>query len=574
MKPVVTKQKVLVLVIILGVYAAIVTPLIITNLQKQQQIHGHAQTVTATTPTPAVCPIPTGGGNPSDDMLIIDRSGSMNDKVGSSGTKISNAKLAATNFVNIVSQNTNNNLGLVSFATTATLNSQLTNNYSSVKTQINSLSANGNTCIQCAIDMANQEIANHGRQNVKKVIVLLTDGIANTIEGNSNKVSQQAAEQAALTAAQNTHTQQGTIIYTIGLGTDVNTSFLQQIASSTGGKYYFSPTTDQLNDIYVQVAQEIAKGSISGFVFNDANNNETFDSTEQKLSGWTIQLFANGSTTPTTVTTDSTGSFTFGSLCSGTYTLKEVLQTGWRQTLPANGGSYTINLGSGDTLTDKDFGNYLVPTPTATPKPTATPTPSPTMTPTPTPTPTTGLTTISLTIFEHGIGNSGDNTNPDEFSLSNKNPVHKQIAADIQLYNAQNQLVASGSGTLTYDPSTGSFKSGLICSGSNSFVTGNYTVKVKTSYHLRKTLPGIQTIMVGQNNDLPPVTLVAGDVNNDNAVNIVDYNALLDCYSDLAAAAACTDPTKKVATDLNDDGQVNQIDYNLFLREIATQPGE
>lgn len=31
---------------------------------------------------------------------------------------------------------------------------------------------------------------------------------------------------------------------------------------------------------------------------------------------------------------------------------------------------------------------------------------------------------------------------------------------------------------------------------------------------------------------------------------------------------------KKAAADLNDDGNVNQVDYNLFLREIATQPGQ
>lgn len=31
---------------------------------------------------------------------------------------------------------------------------------------------------------------------------------------------------------------------------------------------------------------------------------------------------------------------------------------------------------------------------------------------------------------------------------------------------------------------------------------------------------------------------------------------------------------KKAAADINDDGFVNQVDYNLFLREIATQPGQ
>jgi Mg-chelatase subunit ChlD len=668
------KKKLILLAVVLGVYTLIVTPLLIINLQKQQQTNSNADTVTWSTsqsaqttcsqagtaeinyaftntetsssqnmdvtikdsttgktvdlgqvdagqtktgtldsgintlsngtitfnlawttntsqtdqrtasynaiscqPQANVCPIPSTGGTPKDDMVIIDKSGSMDAKVGSSGTKISNAKSSASNFVDILSANTNNRVGLVTFSSTATLNSPFTTNYSSVKSQISNISTGGNTCIQCAIDTANQEIASHALQGSKRIVVLLTDGKANTIEGSTNQTDQVTAEQKALAAAQASHNANGTIFYTIGLGSDVNTSFLQQIASNTGGQYYFSATTDQLNTIYTQVAQELAKGSISGSVFNDANNNASFDSSEQKLSGWTLQLFTSGSNTPLkTITTDNTGSFIFGSLCSGTYILKEVPQTGWKQTLPANNGSYTINLGSGDTITDKNFGNYFAPTstpiPTATPKPTLTPTPMPTATTAPTP--TGAWTSISLTVFQHGIGNSGDNSNPDQFSLSNKNPLHTSIPADIQVYNVNNQLVASGAGVISYDPTTGNYKSGLICSGGNSFQTGKYNIKVKTAYHLRRLLPGIQTINVGQNNDMPAITLVAGDVNNDNQLNILDYNTLLGCYSDLAAAPACSDQTKKVASDLNDDGQVNQVDYNLFLREISTQPGQ
>jgi hypothetical protein len=216
-----------------------------------------------------------------------------------------------------------------------------------------------------------------------------------------------------------------------------------------------------------------------------------------------------------------------------------------------------------------------IPTPTLIPTSTSIPTATPTLMPTdtPKPTPTGAFTSISLTVFEHGIGHSGDNTNPNDYSFSNQNPLHASIPANIQLYNLNNQLIASGAGVLSYDSTTGSYKSGLVCSGGNSFQTGHYNVKVKTAYHLRRLLPGIQHIQVGQNNSLPQITLVAGDINNDNQLNILDYNILLGCYSDLAAAANCT-ADNKVASDLNDDGHVNQIDYNLFLREVATQPGE
>ncbi|MBI4810465.1 MAG: hypothetical protein HY800_03310, partial [Ignavibacteriales bacterium] len=43
----------------------------------------------------------------------------------------------------------------------------------------------------------------------------------------------------------------------------------------------------------------------------------------------------------------------------GTYTLSEKSQSNWDQTYPLTPGIYTIQLFSGDSLTDKNFGNYL-----------------------------------------------------------------------------------------------------------------------------------------------------------------------------------------------------------------------
>lgn len=214
------------------------------------------------------------------------------------------------------------------------------------------------------------------------------------------------------------------------------------------------------------------------------------------------------------------------------------------------------------------------PTATPTPIPTATPTPRPTatLTPTITPTPVPYSTDIALTVYQHGIWNSGDNTNPIDTNLSNKNPVHKTIKATIELFDSNNQLVVQGNGSLIYSSADGNFQ-GVINLSPNNFLTGKYYLKVKTDYHLRRRVPGVLTITAGQTNTVPPVSLITGDANNDNQLNILDYNLLLDCYSDLQAAPAC-DTNKKVATDFNDDSLVNQVDYNLFIREIATQPGE
>jgi hypothetical protein len=100
-----------------------------------------------------------------------------------------------------------------------------------------------------------------------------------------------------------------------------------------------------------------------------------------------------------------------------------------------------------------------------------------------------------------------------------------------------------------------------------------YTVAVTVKGFLRKRIPGI--IQLGGSSPiiLPELSLVTGDVDSDNRLNILDYNQITDCYSDLAPARNCIDTLKKERTDINDDGSVNQFDYNLFLRELKVQPG-
>jgi hypothetical protein len=197
---------------------------------------------------------------------------------------------------------------------------------------------------------------------------------------------------------------------------------------------------------------------------------------------------------------------------------------------------------------------------------------SPTSTPTPSTPPTAGPTSLSLTVLLHGIGNSGDNANPDNFSLSNKNPLTRTRSVTVQVLDNANKIVASTNGIVTYSSDTGNFK-GSVSLGSVSLGSGPFNVKVKENTHLRSQLAGFQNITMGTNNTLQAATLVAGDVNDDNALNILDYNLIIGCYSDLAPAVSCNTTNKKF-TDLNDDGNVNQFDYNLFIRELSVQVGQ
>ena len=189
--------------------------------------------------------------------------------------------------------------------------------------------------------------------------------------------------------------------------------------------------------------------------------------------------------------------------------------------------------------------------------------------------------TINLAVFLHGIGNSGDNKNADS-SLSNKNPLTVTKEVTVGLYSKlnSNQLIKEAKGMLSYVPvpPPGDIQLAVLSGYYDGAVTipsvpeGEYTFKVKTDKYLQKVYPGI--VSVDSSIVLDSIHLVSGDVNNDNKLDILDYNEIMDCYSDALPARACSDPTKKAMTDLTDDGKNNHFDYNLFIRELSVQFGQ
>ena len=97
--------------------------------------------------------------------------------------------------------------------------------------------------------------------------------------------------------------------------------------------------------------------SITGRVFNDLNGNGSRDTvSEYGVPSWTLQLVRVAPPGPIVfATTDANGSYTFGSLPAGTYTLSAVNPSPWLQTSPSGAGTFSITLNSGSTVTGKDF---------------------------------------------------------------------------------------------------------------------------------------------------------------------------------------------------------------------------
>ena len=158
--------------------------------------------------------------NSLDVVLCIDSSGSMewNDKD-------SLRKKVAIDFIN--SLDTDDRVAIVDFDSSAKILSELTTDKSSSINAVNKLDASGGTSLASGIGKSLNCLSNS--EDKLKFIIMLTDGNGSY----SNSLNNQAVSQNVK-------------IYTIGLGSGVATSTLQNIATATGGRYYYA---EQANDL-------------------------------------------------------------------------------------------------------------------------------------------------------------------------------------------------------------------------------------------------------------------------------------------------------------------------------------
>lgn len=202
-------------------------------------------TVQGHSPPPALQPV--------DVMLTLDVSGSM----AWQSTTMPNMQAAAKGFIDIMDQGDGQldgqvetgSIGLVSFATRATLQSPLTHDGAAVKAKIEGLTAYGVTNTAAAINLAQEQLAGAPH---KRVLILMTDGVPTSpTDGRPSPEAWQAALDAAVAAKG-----AGTEIYTIGLGQSLDEPLLREIASGAE-HYYPAPSDGDLASIFSAIARGV-----------------------------------------------------------------------------------------------------------------------------------------------------------------------------------------------------------------------------------------------------------------------------------------------------------------------------
>jgi hypothetical protein len=183
-------------------------------------------------------------GTPQDVMLVLDRSGSMG------GQRLTDLQAAANGLIDRLDEETDgvldgkigngSQVGVVSFAGTATVDAELAATTASAKSAVAALTASGGTNHGAAINLAQAQFAGSN----DRAMVIVTDGGTTTGPDPA----------AAATAAKNA----GTTIFTVGLGISGSSAAWVALQSwASPGQAYLAPDAGGLDAIFDAIGAAI-----------------------------------------------------------------------------------------------------------------------------------------------------------------------------------------------------------------------------------------------------------------------------------------------------------------------------
>lgn len=137
----------------------------------------------------------------------------------------------------------------------------------------------------------------------------------------------------------------------------------------------------------------------------------------------------------------------------------------------------------------------------------------------------------------------------------------------VKVFNVDNgQKVADVKGTVALNSTNNTFTGSVPIS---NVTAGRYDIQIKIDKYLSRRFQS-QTLAGSGTYRVPEKILVAGDINNDNFIDILDYNLVaFVCFG----SKGQRDPSCNAA-DVTDDGKTDIDDVNYVFSNIASREGE
>ena len=203
-----------------------------------------------------------------DTMLLVDRSGSMDAGRQNPPEPLTTVKNALSTYIDRGAPV--DKFGVVSFATIASspLDQELSVDQEKVIASLKNINvlkgSVQDTNMGDALKSAVTELQS-GRHtsDAKKIIVMLTDGIANRPIDPVNKDNKRYPEEyaaSAATVAKNANIE----IYAVGLGALINEAFLRDKIASDAHHYFSAVAPEDLQGIYTNIAGSVCKKQSTG----------------------------------------------------------------------------------------------------------------------------------------------------------------------------------------------------------------------------------------------------------------------------------------------------------------------
>lgn len=212
-----------------------------------------------------------------DVIYVLDCSGSMEESMGRSGSRISAAKDAITTMTNSLASNNkiNARFSLVTFSYSANTQQEWTTSTDTLTNAMNGISVGGATNYEGALTQA-KSLLGSARINASKVVVFVSDGIptAYTSTGEYGGGDNDSDGRAMSRARGVVKTMTPNYLFTVGVGPEKNYSNLSEVtgAAHSGVKIanYAGTDSDKLKAAFAEM-----EGTITSVACEDVTINDT-----------------------------------------------------------------------------------------------------------------------------------------------------------------------------------------------------------------------------------------------------------------------------------------------------------